>query len=295
VTDEHLPALFHAADRSSLAAQRRYLGVLGANLAAMIGGGVVGAWSGSSPDVMATLNLVVAAALVFGLILTAFLLQTKPDQQWYGARAIAESVKSIAWRYMAGADPYPRALPDRQADELVLRQIGDILRAPSPGGAALGDGAAGDEITPRMREVRSQELSARTAIYLRDRLQTQRSWYEGKARSNARAATGWLLAVAGAQFLGAAASVAMIRWPQFPFDVGSVLASLAAAAMAWLEARRCQELAAAYGLAAHELGLAEARARHVTGEAELAAFVADAESAISRAHTMWSARRSAVT
>lgn len=295
VTDEHLPALFRAADRSSLNARRRYLGLLGANLCVTVAGGVVGAWSGASPDVMATLNLVVAGALVFGLILTTFLLQAKTDQQWYGTRAIAESVKTIAWRYMAGADPYPSALPERQADELVLRQLGDVLHAPSPAGAALGGAAATEQITPRMREVRSQEVAARTAIYLRDRLQAQRSWYDGKARSNSRAATGWLLGVGAAQFLGAVSSVAMIRWPQFPFDLASVLASLAAAGMAWLEARRCQELANAYGLAAHELGLAEARARHVSGDDELAAFVADTENAISREHTMWIARRSSVT
>jgi hypothetical protein len=294
VTHEHLPALFRDADQASLASQRLYLRLLRANLCVIVAGALVGAWSPPSQDLLASVKIVVAAAFLFGLVFTLFLLQVKPDERWYGARAIAESVKTIAWRYMMGAAPYPSALPDRQADDLILRQLGDVLHERS--GAGLGGpGASAAQITPRMREVRSQEVQARTAIYLRDRLRPQRVWYAGKARSNARAATGWLLAVGAAQFLAAVAAVAIVRWPQAPFDLASALASVAAACLAWLEARRCQELAHAYGLAAHELGLVEARASQVTDDDALAAFVVDGENAISREHTMWVARRSSVT
>ncbi len=279
-----------------MSSQRLYLGLLRANLCVIVVAAVVGAWGPSSDDLLASINLVVAAALLFGVFCTLFLLQSKPDKQWYDARAIAESVKTIAWRYMAGADPYPRALPDREADDQILRQLAGVLHDRGATAAALGGpGASAEQITPQMREVRSQEVETRKAIYLRDRIRAERSWYDGKARSNARAATGWLLAAGAAQFLAAVAAVVMVRWPRFPFDVASALGPLAGACLAWVEAKRCQELGHAYGLAAHELGLVEARASRVTSEEELAAFVAEAENAISREHTMWLARKSSVT
>jgi hypothetical protein len=295
VTDEHLPALFRAADQASLASQRLYLRLLRANLGVIVAAAVVGAWAPASAELLATLNLVVAGALLFGLIFTLVLLQVKPDRQWYGARAIAESVKTIAWRYVAGADPYAKALPDPQADDLFLRQLASVLHERTMGVGLGRPGEPAEQITPGMRAVRSQDVESRKATYLRDRIRAARTWYDEKARSNARASTGWLLAVGAAQFLAAVAAIVMVRWPRLQFDVASALGPLAAACMAWLQARRCQELASAYGLAAQELGLIEARAGHVSTEQDLAGFVAEAEGAISREHTMWVARRASIT
>jgi hypothetical protein len=83
----------------------------------------------------------------------------------------------------------------------------------------------------------------------------------------------------------------MIRVMDSPINPTGTFSTLAAAAMAWLQVKRYQELAQSYLLAAHELGLIEAQSLHVHTEVELSAFVANAENAISREHTMWVARR----
>jgi hypothetical protein len=85
----------------------------------------------------------------------------------------------------------------------------------------------------------------------------------------------------------------MVRWPDFPFHFASVLASIAAVLVGWREVKQYGQLGHAYSLAAQELGLVEVRAAHVVTDDDLAAFVADAEQAISREHTMWAARRRA--
>jgi SMODS and SLOG-associating 2TM effector domain 1 len=72
-----------------------------------------------------------------------------------------------------------------------------------------------------------------------------------------------------------------------------VLASIAGVLVGWREVKQFGQLAHAYSLAANELGLIEAQATHVATDDEFAAFVADAEQAISREHTMWAARRRA--
>jgi hypothetical protein len=294
VTDEHLPALFRAADRSSFVAQRRYLGFVWANLVLIVVGSVATSLGVASRDLRALLWLLGAAALVTGLGLTVFLLQLKPDEEWFGARAIAESVKTVAWLYMTRAGPYRTSSPDHHADDQFSRDLADILHErPTIDVDVAGSEIAAEEITPRMREVRSQDVEVRKAVYLRDRIRDQRAWYGERAQANARASSRWLVASGAAQLLGAVAAVAMVRWPDFPFHLASVFASIAAALVGWREVKQYGQLGHAYSLAAHELGLVEVRGAHVATEDELAAFVADAEQAISREHTMWAARRRA--
>ena len=294
VTDEHLPALFQASDRSSSAAQKRYLDLVRANLILIIIGSIATSLGVASRDLRALLWLLGAAALVSGLVLTVFLLQLKPDEQWYGARAIAESVKTVAWLYMTRAGPYRNGSPDHQADERFSRDLADILHErPAIDVDAGGSESAAEEITPQMREVRLQDVEARKAVYLRDRIQDQRTWYGQRARANARASSRWLVATGVAQLSAAVAAVAMVRWPDFPFHLASIFASIAAVLVGWREVKQYGQLGHAYSLAAHELGLVEVRGAHVATEDELAAFVADAEQAISREHPMWAARRRA--
>jgi hypothetical protein len=100
-----------------------------------------------------------------------------------------------------------------------------------------------------------------------------------------------LLAVIACQAIAIGAAVLLVRWPDFNFNIASVFSAAAAAFIAWQELKRHQELAFAYGQAAHEIGLVLARERYIDTEVEFSAFVSDAENAISREHTMWTARR----
>jgi hypothetical protein len=73
-----------------------------------------------------------------------------------------------------------------------------------------------------------------------------------------------------------------------PIDVGAVIAS---SIIGWMQIKRYDELASAYGLTANEIGIIKSRYASVSTELELAAFVSDAENAFSREHTQWAARR----
>jgi hypothetical protein len=70
-----------------------------------------------------------------------------------------------------------------------------------------------------------------------------------------------------------------------------VLTSLCASLLAWMQVKQYQELSQSYAIAAQELGLISALAKHSQSEADFSAFVADAETAMSREHTLWTARR----
>lgn len=292
ISASDMPAVFRAADTASNTAQRNYLRLVRADVSLIVVSALSTAVAVSSRDGRVVTALIGAGCLLTGLILTGLIIRTGYDRRWFQTRAVAESSKTMAWRYMTGAEPYPSSLPEPEADERFCREIDAVLQERRAIGGFLGGSeGVGEQITEAMRKLRLAPLETRCAIYVRDRIQDQREWYSSKAEENSDRSDAWLYAVAASQLAGAGAAVALVRWPEIGFNAAGVLAVLAAALMAWLQLKQHQELASSYALAAHELGLVESRARHVQTEQALSDFVSDAENAISREHTMWVARR----
>jgi len=287
-----MPAAFRSADLSAGDSRRKYLILVWANLVFILFGSVVTSWAIESQDYRAILALAGAIALGVGSLLTMTIRVSELDKVWFDARAIAESIKTLTWRYLTGAEPYNTSLSSRQVDELFCTEVARILEERRHMGPSLaGSEAAADQITARMRMIREQSMEERKGIYLRDRIRQQQAWYAQRGQVNKKSATVWLVIIAICQALAVVAAILLVRWPEFNLNLASILSSLAAVFIAWLQVRRHQELAHAYGLASHELGLVLARERYVHTEAELSDFVGDAENAISREHTMWLARR----
>ena len=44
----------------------------------------------------------------------------RPDDAWYAARAAAESIKTLTWRYCVQGDPFPRELNESDVRSLLL-------------------------------------------------------------------------------------------------------------------------------------------------------------------------------
>jgi len=292
VSNSDLPALFRSADSASVSAQKAYLWLVRADLVLIVLSAAIASWAVSSTEIRTQLAIAAALILVAGLILTGLIMQTERDKNWFAGRAVAESVKTMSWRYMTGAEPYLHGLANHEVDDLFCHELDAILQGRRAISSVLGgDDASGDQITDRMRSMRAADLDTRKATYLRDRIQDQRAWYASKAGLNGKLSNRWLLAVASVQLLAAAAAIALVHRPELEFNAAAVLSALAASFLAWLQLKQHRELAHSYGLAAHELGLIEARSKHIQTEDQLSRFVADAENAISREHTMWAARR----
>jgi hypothetical protein len=77
-------------------------------------------------------------------------------------------------------------------------------------------------------------------------------------------------------------------------NVLGIAAALTVAAAAWLRTKDHEGLAEAYNVTARELAKVEQQGeRGFASEQEWSEYVADAENAFSREHTLWLARRSA--
>lgn len=295
ITRADLPAASRVAGRAAADAQRKYFWLVGADLALIIVGTIATSWAIQVVAARVALAIVGAVALGLGSLLTLAIRATALDKIWFGARAIAESIKTLAWRYMMRAEPFGPNLDGKQADESFCKAAEQILEGRRSLGAYLtsANGNA-DQITAVMRALRDANLTARASCYLEDRIQDQQNWYARQGLAHRSRSTNWLVVIAACQALAVVAAILLVRWPTFDLNLAPILSALATAFLAWLQARRHQDLANAYGLASNELGLILARGSHIVTDDDLSSFVADAENAISREHTMWLARRDTI-
>lgn len=289
ITDSSFPALYRAADQASLTAQRRYLRIVRFDLLTL----VLGALFTSLPLGESRWP---AAAGTFLLVLSAFLTviisQKNYEDKWYGGRAMAESIKSLAWKYMTGAEPFQLSSRPQEADHTFVEHIRDILEQADQLAVPVGGPAATEsQISDDMRQVRNLSLERRQDIYHKDRIQDQRKWYSNKARANQTSERRLFYAVIASQVIAVGCGLLATFSATMPLGFVGVFSASAAALLAWLQVKRHQELSQAYGVAAHELGLISNEIAYISEDDDFADFVADAEAAISREHTLWAARR----
>src|SRR5207302_6805717 len=105
--DVELPSVFVAAVRSSLSQQRLSLWLRRTQLLTLVVAAALGAVGVHTGAVEWGPLLAGVAFIVAGLI-EATILTLKPERGWYAGRALAESVKTLAWRYAVAGEPFAR-------------------------------------------------------------------------------------------------------------------------------------------------------------------------------------------
>jgi SMODS and SLOG-associating 2TM effector domain 1/SMODS and SLOG-associating 2TM effector domain 3 len=291
--DSSLPAAYVAADEASIRWQKRAMSFLRLQLLCGLAGAATGLaswrWRDTDVDLLAALGV---AGFFAALYFSARLADGSALRRWYGARAAAESLRTLAWRYAVRAEPFGHVDGDA-AEREFIRRSRDVLEHLHALDVALRPGE-GDQITAPMQSVRAANLDSRRDVYRRGRVEDQIEWYRDKAQSHSRSQRQWARATILANGLAIAAGLSRFLG-LIDIDVLGLFAAAAGSATAWSQARQHGSLVAAYSLAEHELRLVSALLPRITSEAQWAEFVADAEEAISREHTMWLASRVART
>lgn len=289
LTDSDLPALFRAADASSLGGQRAYRWGIGAILAASVAIAVLGAVGAGELH----LAVGVAAAIVFVavLVVQVEVARRRPDEAWYDGRALAESAKSLAWQYAVAGGLYGRGADESEA-ACDRRFVGDLrsLLGDIGGSHLAGVAGTGPQVTAPMRELRGQDLMTRRDTYLSGRVGDQRRWYDAKARHSGRRRRFWLGVVLLAQAVGGAGAV-LAAAGVVDLDLLGIAAAFLAASVGWVQLGDFGTLSSAYSVACHELGFAEEELRAIDSEEAWVEAVTNTEQAISREHRMWRAAR----
>ncbi len=263
LTDEDLPGLFEAADSASVLGQRRYLGMTRWRLWLAI----VAAAFGVFPVKVGVVDLaaIATALALVGVVLIEIGLRTeKPEERRYDGRALAESAKSLAWRFSVGAAPFPRSGNEKATEQQFADQLRRLLSdAPDTGIRASGRGG----VTEGMRRLRAADLAARRSSYLEHRVDDQRAWYMRKSDENERQSRKWQTGLFVIEGAGIAAAVARaVGFVQL--DLAGVVAALIAAGAAWSGMRQLDKLARAYAFAANDLAIVRDRLASATGESD---------------------------
>jgi hypothetical protein len=290
IANEQLPAMFRSADKGSLDGQWWYLLLIRADLVVLLLGALASSFSVVDTDARRVAAIVGAVLLIGSALLTWIIRYQKNERTWYAGRAVAESVKSMAWRYMTKAEPYDMA-DLGQADAAFVADLAAILHERESLGASFGaSSGTAPEITAEMRQFRALDTPERANAYIEQRIQDQRGWYSRSAERNQRRRGQWFCGVIAIQVLAGVVAICIAAYPT-AFNIAPVLATAASACLAWMQVKQHQELAQSYNVASHDLGLVEAKATTVRTDVDLSHFVGDAENAISREHTLWIARR----
>ena len=260
MTESDFPPLYEAADDASKRAQKKFFWALGANLTLLVASAAMSV-ANVQTSCFALLQM---GPLVGTLLLTLYLAVMRPQRVWYGTRALAESVKTVSWRYVMRAEPFTR---DEASDRDHFKDsLTDIFTTNTNISAQAVTMTSGSQITQEMTRVRNLPLQQRSSTL----------WFSGLILMN-------LLALGFA-----AAKVAYPTGNYWPTDI---LVAAAASVMAWIQTKRFQELAASYTLTAHEIGLLRIALPNPPTTDKFSKYVSDAENAFSREHTQWQARR----
>jgi hypothetical protein len=288
--EESLPSLYRTADSISASSQKEHFNFAIGYLGLLFLGSILAYMTSFCPD---SKSIAIAAALSFlgslALSLVAFF--QRPESSWYSARAVAESVKTRAWRWMMRAEPYT----DRESIEQARKEFISDLKAILDQNREManridGTHCCGDAITNKMESIRRMGFDERFEVYKSARIQNQLGWYQRKTLFNRRRAKQWLSVSVCLNVMAIFLLLCKISDPTLSLPI-EVLAFLAGSTLTWSQMKKYRELATSYGLTAHEITLVKGEAANISEERHFSEFVLNSENAFSREHTQWVARK----
>jgi len=286
--NEDYPALYASADRASAISQARYLRFIKSYSWIMIFAAGLGVYG-----IKETNAAIAAAALIITSIIISILMVMRRDvDSWYRARAVAESVKTSTWRFMMRAEPYLDSDDITKTKSQFVKLIKAVLHEHKDLSHELGSQfSANDQVTVKMCHIRSLPLEERIQVYLHSRVDEQRDWYKSKSEHNKSQGLLWVSILIGCQAFAVLFVLLRIGYPDWGYWPVEVFVIGAGGSLTWIQVKRFKELASAYALTAHEVGMVKAELDQINAEKAFSQFVADSENAFSREHTQWLARK----
>lgn len=283
--ESDFPGIYQAADTLSGNAQAHFFTALVLNLLSLVLAAVV-----SVVNYPHWVSAVLQAVLLAGAMASSvYLALVRPERLWYSGRAVAESIKTLVWRYVSRAEPFHEA--DDVSKKLLLEKLQQVVKQNKAISDKLITHLKEKQISDMMVQLRSGSFDERRNTYIQHRINDQLAWYEKKAKFNKRASSRFfatLVLINAIALLCALIKIANVQYQYFPTDI---LIAIAASLLTWMQAKRFSELSASYALTANEIGIVREQADDLVSDDALSSFVGDAENAFSREHTQWVARK----
>ena len=283
--DNDLPGFWRCADNTSIKAQKtvlllvklRFFGLIFAALLGVIAS--VTSWK--------FISILISVCFLMVLLVEALEILLQPNQNWYSGRALAESAKTLAWRFAVCGAPFDKDLSLSEAKELLRERIDEVSKEASDKIIIDSDHPI---VTEAMVKLRQSSFEERKKAYTSQRLESQYVWYTNKAKWNQKRATYWKIILITGEFL--ATGIAGSQYiGLIPINIAGLLSTIVGCASTWIAVKEFSNLASAYSITASELAILKSKVEDITDPDKWAIEVDDAEEAISREHTLWLASR----
>jgi hypothetical protein len=290
--DNNYPGIFIASDKASKDAQKTYLRLLAFDLILMVISAASFAYNFKCLECKSSRYFLVVTIMVTSLIFSVVLLTKKFENVWYQGRALAESCKTLVWRFMMCAELFEKELKSHQAKERFVEKINELGKQFTDLNKAMdADLLRTGAISDYMIEVRNMDLENRKKFYLEERIKDQINWYSNKATINGKLYNRWYGIIIACKSLAIITSLFLVKFPNSPICLIGIFTTVSAGVTGWLQTKKHQELKLAYTTAAHELNMIVPLADSIASDQAFSQFVLDSENAISREHTLWLAQR----
>lgn len=291
IQDNDLPGLYQIADSSSVKWQKKYFKGIKLYLTLLFVAATVAYFSIAVNN--AIYKCVSAVLFLSNVFLLIWLKSRRPDDIWYNGRAVAESVKTRAWRWMMRAVPYGDNPDPNKARNQFIKDLKVILEQNKSLVKKIGLASSSlIPVSPNMEIVRELSLSDRFETYQKERIDDQLLWYLRKSRFNKKRTTWYFGVTISLHALAILLLLYNIAEPHYNFPIESI-AVAATSFLTWLQAKKYNELSSSYSLAANEISLIKEEVRSVSSEEQFSEYVLNCENAFSREHTQWYARKNA--
>lgn len=290
--DKDFPNYFRAGDKASLVAQSTYVNYVKWDLSLMVIASALSIYNYQEEHSKTIIYVLSGILLLVATILSLVIKNKQYEDVWYRGRALAESCKTLTWRYITCSEYFESSLTSLEAKKRFTERITEIKKEFSDLNKELSAKLlALPIISEEMKLVREYPLYNRKRYYLEHRIDNQINWYKDKADKNKSKYERWFWAVIVAQILAILSIGYLIKFPNCDFNFVGLFSTLSACFFSWLQLKKYQENKEAYTTATSELNLIKQEAEEINSEEAFSKFVLDSENAMSREHTMWLAQK----
>lgn len=286
ISNNTFPCFFTLADQQAIKSQRQYLSALKWSIRLII---VASILAYVQNFIGLCIEWLIGILLLINLLLNWWIQTEKMDNLWYDYRSIAESIKTLTWKYMLKVTPFSGDESDCAKE--FRRRVKKIFNNKMISKKNQVIPANKQFITNDMKEIRQYDLQSRASIYTKYRIQDQADWYEKKSEYNKKMGIIFFMCYMVFNFLLLIFIVISIWGPngkELPLDL---LMVLLASIQTWMQAKKYSDLANSYALATQEIALIKEETSAFSTEQEFSRYVSDCENAFSREHTQWYARK----
>lgn len=274
------PRIQKAASKNSKTYQSLSIFFLSANLIVL----VLAACAGVFDFSYLSFTYPKTSLLVLSILIAYLSSRLHLKQKWYASRSLSETVKSLTWRYYAQALPFGDS---KIKNSETLHQ--SISLACTESNNLIGYEKFKFDSSELSLDPSMYTLEEKISFYVSERLRMQFAWYTDRARVNRRMGLIclWLFVLCNC----VAVYFSIQEESGGTGSVSGIFIAIATAFLGWIEAKKYDELAAAYRLTKSEIEKLIFDVHCISNDFDFSQFVTETEGLFSREHTQWAAKR----